>query len=204
MSEDTPRSGELGTEAVEDRAAAATSSAHAEEWPPPALARRLEALVLRVGDLVSWLWLALIGVIVLAVVLRYVFGSGRIELEELQWHLYAIGFLFGLSTCVSQDAHVRVDALRDRLAPRTRAWIELYGLLLLLLPFIALVGTFSLPFVFESFASGEVSPSPGGLPWRFAIKAALPVAFALVAVAWLARLLRVWRFLFLSASDTGR
>ena len=94
------------------------------------------------------------------------------------------------------DAHVRVDVLRDRLRPRLQGWLELYGILLLLLPFVALISIFGVPFVLESFASSEVSQSPGGLPLRWLIKSALPLGFLLLGLAAIARLLRVWSFLF--------
>ena len=102
----------------------------------------------------------------------------------------------GLSAAFQADAHIRVDVLRERFAPATLAWIELYGLLLLFFPFVTLVLAASVPFVATSFAQGEISPSPGGLPLRWAIKAMLPLGFALLALAGAARLTRVWCFLF--------
>ena len=143
----------------------------------------------------------LLGIIVLNVLLRYAFGEGRIEFEEIQWHLYSIGFLLGMSYAVQADTHIRVDVIHERLSPRAQAWIELYGIVLLLLPFIALVLIFSVPFVLQSYAVGEVSQAPGGLPLRWAIKAVMPLGFALLLLAALSRLTRVWRFLFLSGHD---
>ena len=174
-----------------------------EGLPTTPSSRRLDALLRALGDSLSWLWLALIGVIVANVVLRYVFSSGRVEFEELQWHLYAVGFLCGLSYCVEADTHVRVDVLRERLSPRKRAWIELYGILLLLLPFSALLVLFGLHFTWESWQSGEISASPGGLPYRWLIKSALPLAFAMLALAALSRLLRVGALLFGPPPDRG-
>jgi TRAP-type mannitol/chloroaromatic compound transport system permease small subunit len=98
--------------------------------PQTALSRRVEPLLLAVGRWVSWLWLILLTIIVLNVVLRYAFGEGRIEFEEIQWHLYSVGFLFGMSYAYQSDAHIRVDVLHERLGLRTRAWIELYGIVL--------------------------------------------------------------------------
>jgi TRAP-type mannitol/chloroaromatic compound transport system permease small subunit len=89
-----------------------------------------------------------------------------------------------------------VDFLRDRLDARRRAWIELYGLLLLLLPFVALVVISSGPFVAQAWRSDEVSASAGGLPARWIIKSVLPAAMVLVGVAALARIVRVGRLLF--------
>lgn len=172
------------------------SHAHDAVLPHTRLSRRLDRIIERVGDAASWLWVALLLTIVTNVVMRYLFGEGRIEFEELQWHLYAVGFLVGLSYCVGSDDHVRVDFIHERLRPRLRAWIELYGILLLLLPFVALLLVYGIPFVAYSFASHEVSMAPGGLPYRWAIKAALLGGFALLGLAAWSRLLRVSCFLF--------
>jgi TRAP-type mannitol/chloroaromatic compound transport system permease small subunit len=178
--------------APETRAAAVARP----ELPVTRFSRWTDATLARIGELASWIWLLLIIVIVLNVTLRYAFGFGRIEFEELQWHLYSLGFLIGLSYCAQADAHIRVDVLHERFSPRVQAWIELYGILLLLLPYVALVGFYSVPFVIDSFVRGEISPSPGGLPYRWAIKSVLLIGFALLALSAVARLTRVWAFLF--------
>ena len=135
-------------------------------------------------------------VIVANVTLRYLFDDGRIEFEELQWHLYSIGFLLGLSYGYVDDAHIRVDVLRERLSPTLQAWIELYGTLLLLLPFLLLVLINAFPFVIYSFQTGEISESAGGLPFRWLIKGFLLIGFMGLLVVAIARLTRVMTFLF--------
>ncbi len=166
--------------------------------PDTPVSTRIDTFISAVGRVTSVIWIVLLAVIVLNVLLRYVFSEGRIEFEELQWHLYSIGFLLGLSYAYQADTHIRVDVLHERMSPVTQAWIELYGILLFLLPFIALVIIFSLPFVASSYALSEISPSPGGLPLRWLIKAFLPVGFVLLLLAVVSRLVRVWHFLFLS------
>jgi len=162
--------------------------------------QRIDRVADRVGRAISYIWLILLGIIMVNVLMRYVFNEGRIEMEELQWHLYSIGFLLGLGYAYQADAHIRVDVLHERLGHRTKAWIELYGILLLLLPFIALVLIYSIPFVASSYAVAEVSASPGGLPLRWLIKAVLPLAFFLLLMTVIARTIRVWHFLFISPS----
>lgn len=171
--------------------------------PQTRFSTAVDALLVRIGEAVSWVWLVLLAVIVANVTLRYAFGFGRIEFEELQWHLYSIGFLAGLSYCAQADAHVRIDVLRERLSPRMQAWIELYGLLLLLVPFVALILIYSVPFAVDAFVRGEISASPGGLPYRWLIKSALVAGFALLALAAGSRLSRVWAFLFAEDDRTG-
>jgi len=164
--------------------------------PETAFSRVVDRWLDRIGRALSWIWLVLLAVIVVNVVLRYAFAEGRIELEELQWHLYSVGFVLGLSYALKDDAHIRVDVIQERLSPRAKAWIELYGLLLLLLPFVLLVLVYGVPFVLSSWNLKEVSQAPGGLGGRWAIKAVLPLGFALLTLAAASRLSRVWACLF--------
>jgi TRAP-type mannitol/chloroaromatic compound transport system permease small subunit len=164
--------------------------------PQTAFSRMVDPWLVWLGQLISWVWAVLLVIIVANVVIRYAFNLGRIEFEEIQWHLYSAGFLLGLSYAYQADAHIRVDVLHERLSPRRKAWIELYGIVLFLLPFIALILIFSVPFVISSFRVGEVSQAPGGLPLRWAVKALLPLGFALLLLAVVSRLTRVWALLF--------
>jgi TRAP-type mannitol/chloroaromatic compound transport system permease small subunit len=174
------------------------------ELPETSLSRVIDPLLVQIGRWTSWLWVVLLAIIVVNVVLRYAFGEGRIEFEEIQWHLYSAGFLLGFGYALQCDAHIRVDVLHERFSPTLKAWVELYGIVLLLLPFIALVLYYSVPFVAASYRLSEISNAPGGLPYRWAIKAMLPVGFLLLLLAVLSRLSRVWRFLFpVEAHDAG-
>lgn len=173
------------------------------QLPQTALSRLIDPLLLRIGQATSWLWVALLVIIVMNVVLRYAFGEGRIEFEEIQWHLYSMGFLLGISYAFQADSHIRVDVLHERFEPRTKAWFELYGIVLLVLPFVLLILIYSIPFVQQSYELAEVSQAPGGLPYRWAIKALLPISFFLLLLAACSRLTQVWAFLFIeSDSDT--
>ena len=172
--------------------------------PNTVWSRRLDRLADHIGRGVSYVWLLLLGVIVINVFMRYILNEGRIELEELQWHLYAVGFLLGLGYAYQADAHIRVDVLHEHFSHRVKAWIELYGIVLLLLPFIALILIYSMPFVASSYAVAEVSASPGGLPLRWLIKAALPLGFGLLLLTVISRLLRVWHLLFLETPSAAQ
>lgn len=170
------------------------------QLPHTPFSKRVDPLLAAVGNAVSWIWVLLLTVIVCNVLLRYAFGEGRVEFEEIQWHLYSIGFMLGLGYALQVDAHVRVDVLHERMRATTQAWIELYGLILFVLPFVALMLTYGAPFVAASFATGEVSSSPGGLPYRWAIKAVLVLGFALLGLAAFSRITRLWKFLFLGGA----
>lgn len=179
------------------------SLTHHTELPETRLSVWLDSLLCKIGQAISWTWIVLMSVIILNVFMRYILGEGRIEFEELQWHLYATGWLIGLSYCFVADDHVRVDLLHHRFSLRTQAWVELLGILFLLVPFIGIVLWYALPFIAYSWQLGEISGDPGGLPYRWMIKAVLLFGFMLLALATLSRLSRVCVLLFLPRSTTN-
>jgi len=156
----------------------------------PKLTVTLDSFVRRVGNVVAYLSLVLIVAILIQVILRYFFGKGFVALEELQWHLYSVGFLFGLSYCVVVDAHTRLDLLHRKLSLRTKELFEFFGLLFLVMPLIVCLFIHSLGFVESAWRVGEASPSPLGLPWRWAIKSMIPISMFLLGVASIARMIR--------------
>jgi TRAP-type mannitol/chloroaromatic compound transport system permease small subunit len=166
------------------------------ELPVTHFSKIVDSWLLRIGGWVSWLWLLLLLVVVGNVVMRYIFDEGSIELEEIQWHIYSVGFLLGLSYALQSDSHIRIDVVSERFHPRVRAWLELYGILLALIPFIILILVYSVPFVQHSYSVSEISQAPGGLPYRWVIKACLPLGFVLLLLAGLSRLTRVCKYLF--------
>ena len=174
------------------------------ELPRTTFSNAVDSLITRIGNAVSWIWMVLLCVIVINVFMRYALGEGRIEFEEIQWHLYSIGFMVGLGYAVVHDAHIRVDIVHERLSPVTRAWIDLYGITLFVLPFVVLMLVYAMPFITDSFITSETSPSPGGLPYRWLIKSMLFIGFALLGLAAVSRLTRLWAYLFLARDrDAG-
>src|SRR6056297_1213602 len=111
------------------------------------LSHIIDLVVGMIGAAFSWLWIVLLAVIIGNVILRYVFSQGMIELEELQWYLYAAAWLVGLSYTFISDGHVRVDVVHDRLSLRARMVLEFLGLKLLFLPFVIFVILYTIPFV---------------------------------------------------------
>lgn len=164
--------------------------------PATAFSLAVDRTVCWLGERASWLWLVLVLVIVFQVAQRYLFGQGSIALEELEWHIYGVAFLLGLGFCLQADRHVRIDVFAEQWSPRTRAWIELVGLVVFLLPFVIAVTYESTVFAYTSWQFGEVSPAPGGLPYRWIIKAFIPLGFLLLGMAGLSRLSRCTAYLF--------
>lgn len=156
----------------------------------PTLPDRIDAALTRTGRFFMWSNVVLIALILLAVFMRYALKFRTIEIGELQWHFYTVGFMIGLSYAVVTDSHMGMDLVRERLSERTRIWLDILGILVLLLPFACLVFYQSLEFVHDSWVVGERSNNDMGLPFRWLIKSVIPLSFALLVLAALSRLVR--------------
>jgi TRAP-type mannitol/chloroaromatic compound transport system permease small subunit len=148
----------------------------------------------RIGVVVTWLSLVMVVLGAYNAVARWATRFAGIPLtsnafNELQWYAFSVIFLLGAAWGLRHDAHVRVDVVYSRLSPRAQAWVNLLGTVLFLLPFCVLMVWVSWPAVSRSFAVGEMSPDPGGLP-RWPIKGLLLVSFALLFVQGLAVIVR--------------
>jgi TRAP-type mannitol/chloroaromatic compound transport system permease small subunit len=155
---------------------------------------RLENYFNRFSDLMGWIagvlnLLMLVNVFYDAI-MRYFFKTGSIALQEMEWHLFAVVFLFGIAFALKEDGHVRVDVLYDRFSPRSKAIVNIAGTLLLLMPLSVLVIEGSVWYVHEAYTSGEVSGDPGGLSYRWLIKLVIPVSFVFLIVSAIGFILR--------------
>jgi TRAP-type mannitol/chloroaromatic compound transport system permease small subunit len=148
---------------------------------------RLEKIFDRFSDLMGWiagiLNLAMLLNVFYDSIMRYFFNSGSIALQEMEWHLFAMVFLFGIAYALKEDGHVRVDVLYDRYSPRWKATVNIGGAALLLFPLSMLIVEGSVWYVQEAFNSGEVSGDPGGLPYRWLIKLVIPASFVFLIVS---------------------
>ncbi|MEO9872800.1 TRAP transporter small permease subunit [Ekhidna sp.] len=135
-----------------------------------------------IGKAVSWLTLLLVLVIVVDVILRYSLSMTSAASFELEWHLFAIVFMLGASWALQEDKHVRVDVFYHKFSEVSKAWVNLVGTIVLLLPFCAVAFWESLSFVKTSYLLGETSPQPGGLPMRYIIKSTIPIGFLLLGL----------------------
>ena len=167
------------------------SSGTQQQQVPNRFCDVMDGLIRVIGHGVMWSNVVLIFVIILQVVLRYGFGRGLVALEELQWHLYAVGIMFGASYAQLMDSHIRVDIIHSRLSERWKLRWDLFGTVFLLLPFILVIFHQSLDFVHEAWRLNERSDAPLGLPWRWAIKGVIPASFGLLGVATLSRAVRI-------------
>lgn len=150
------------------------------------LARAIDRFADRTGTVLAWLTLVMVVIGAGHAFFRALDRALRLGVTtnlwlELQWYLFAAVFLLGAAWTLRADAHVRVDVLYSRLSARGRAWIDLVGATLMLIPFCVLMLWASGSFVEASWRVWEQSPDPGGLP-RFPVKVLIPIGFVLLLV----------------------
>lgn len=116
------------------------------------------------------------------VIMRYFLRSGSIAMQEMEWHLFSIIILLGVSYTLKEDGHVRVDIIYDRFNPKRKAMINMIGSVLFILPIAFLVGISSIDNAYEAYLSMEQSGDPGGLPYRWIVKAMIPLSFFLLII----------------------
>lgn len=150
----------------------------------------LDRISIVTGRMTSWLTLVMVIVTVIVVVMRYVFDAGAVWLQESVVWMHAVVFMVGAAYTLQQDEHVRVDIFYRGMSRRRRAWIDLLGTLLFLLPLCVFLGYKSWDFVVISWQLGESSREPGGMPYPFVplLKTALLLMPALLAVQGLSLL----------------
>ncbi len=143
-----------------------------------------------VGQCVSWLTSVLVLVVCYDVLSRYILGKSHVGVQELQWHIFGFLFLLGAAYSLKHDRHVRVDIIYAKLSTSQKAWINLIGTLLFLIPFSLVAIWAARDFVINSFQMRESSPNPGGLPARYILKAAIPTGFFLLFLQALSMLIQ--------------
>ena len=116
------------------------------------------------------------------VVMRYFFNTGSIAMQEMEWHLFSVIILLGISYTLKEDGHVRVDLIYDRLTDKKKAKVNMVGAVLFVLPVALLIAYVSVPYVIESFASNEKSGDPGGLEYRWIVKSLIPMSFFFLVI----------------------
>jgi len=148
---------------------------------------KLEKVFNRFSNLMGWI-AGFLNLVMLVNVfydafMRYFFRSGSIALQEMEWHLFSIVFLFGMAYCLKEDGHVRVDILYDHFSPRWKATVNIAGTLLFMIPLSILIIEGSIWYVHEAYSLGEISGDPGGLTQRWLIKAVIPTSFVFLIVS---------------------
>nr|VFK29911.1 MAG: TRAP-type mannitol/chloroaromatic compound transport system, small permease component [Candidatus Kentron sp. MB]VFK74992.1 MAG: TRAP-type mannitol/chloroaromatic compound transport system, small permease component [Candidatus Kentron sp. MB] len=136
------------------------------------------------------------------VVMRYLFNDVSIGMQELEWHLYSMIFLFGIPYTLKADGHVRVDVVYERLHPKSRALIDMLGTVIFIWPFCFLIAFYGAGFALSAYEINEMSGDPGGLPYRWIIKSMIFLSFFCLLISSIGFFLRALnRFLGLKGAS---
>ncbi|MBK31024.1 MAG: C4-dicarboxylate ABC transporter permease [Legionellales bacterium] len=144
------------------------------------------------GKFISIFVIILVLLVGYDVSMRYLFNSGSIAIQELEWHLFSIILLLGSAYTLKHDEHVRLDIFYSSklINDKVRIWFDVLGTLLILLPFCLLIIISAWPFVTQAYIHNEISPDPGGLPARWLIKAVIPLGFFFLLIQGIAEVLK--------------
>ncbi len=135
-----------------------------------------------VGRAVAWLTLAMVLITFLVVILRYGFALGWVWVQEFYVWLHGIVFMVAAGYTLLRNEHVRVDVFYRPRGPRFKAWVDLLGVLLLLLPFVMTIAFVSWSYIVISWVRFEESYEAGGMPGLFLLKTMILVFCALVGL----------------------
>ncbi len=159
-----------------------------------AIAKTIDAFNETIGRAVLWLVGAVTLISALNALARYGLGRSSNAWLEIQWYLFGAIFLLAAGYTLKHNGHVRIDVLYGRWSPRTRAWVDLLGTALFLLPLCVLMVWLSWHGFAESFLRGEVSSDAGGLI-RWPVRLLIPLGFALLGLQGVSELIKRVAFL---------
>jgi TRAP-type mannitol/chloroaromatic compound transport system permease small subunit len=143
------------------------------------IAKIIDAL----GNLCSLLMLLMIANVFYDVIMRYFFNDVSIGMQELEWHLFAAMFMFGIAYTLKEDAHVRVDIFYDVMSAKKKAIVNIFGSLAFALPITLLILYFGYGYTLEAYTMGEGSGDPGGLPHRWIVRSVIPLSSFFLVLA---------------------
>jgi len=159
-----------------------------------AFSRAVDRLSEIVGKTVMWLILIVVVISAGNAVTRYTIDWSSNALLEIQWYMFSAIFLLMAGYVLKRNEHIRIDVITGRMSARTQNWIDVFGIVVFLLPMVILVMTLSWPVFMNAWTSGETSPNPGGLV-RWPVRLLMPVGFFLLLLQGLAELVKRVAFL---------
>ena len=148
----------------------------------------------RIGKASTWLILFVVVISAGNAVMRYTIDWSSNGLLEIQWYLFSAVFLLGSGYVLLKNEHIRIDVVAGRFSQRTQNWIDVFGIIVFLLPMAVLVLYLSWPVFMNAWTTGEGSPNPGGLI-RWPVRLLMPIGFLLLTLQGLSELIKRLAFL---------
>ncbi|MFG6449608.1 TRAP transporter small permease subunit [Roseateles sp. BYS180W] len=158
------------------------------------ISRFIDTLSSVIGRSVIWLIFASTLISGINAVIRKVFNYSSNAFLEVQWYLFAAAFLLAAGYTLLNNEHVRIDVVVGRFSRRVQAWVDVFGLLVFLLPLCAVVLYLGVPFFLQAWHSKEMSSNAGGLV-LWPVYALIPLGFFLLLLQGLSELIKRLAFL---------
>lgn len=154
----------------------------------------IDAVNERVGRAAIWLVLVVVLISAGNAVSRFALNLSSNAMLEIQWYLFSAIFLFCAAYVLKMNEHIRIDVIAGRLSERAQNWIDVFGIIVFLLPMAIIIGYLSWPVFVNAWDSGELSPNPGGLV-RWPVRLMVPIGFALLVLQAVSELIKRIAFL---------
>ncbi|MEM6321080.1 MAG: TRAP transporter small permease subunit [Bacteroidota bacterium] len=143
------------------------------------LSQLLSQINEKIGTATAWLTVLLMVWVCFDVAMRYIFNNSVAWRTELEWHIFALIFLFGAGYALKHDKHVRVDLFYAKFSEKQKAVVNFLGTLLFLIPWCVVILMASYRYAHNSWLMNEGSPD-NGLPARYLIKFAITIGMGLL------------------------
>jgi TRAP-type mannitol/chloroaromatic compound transport system permease small subunit len=158
------------------------------------ISRLIDQISTVVGKITMWLILATTLISAGNALVRKFFNQSSNGLLEIQWYLFAAVFMLGAGYGFLKNSHVRIDFISSKLSDRGRNWVDVIGILTVLIPFCVIGIALGWPFFMQAYTSGEISTNAGGLI-RWPVYGFIPLGFALLLLQAVSELIKRIAFL---------
>lgn len=154
-----------------------------------ALSRAIDRLNEIIGKTVMWAIFVAILVSAANAVVRKVFNTSSNSWLELQWYLFGAAFMLAAAYTLKQNEHIRIDIFYGTRSRRTQHWIDLFGHVLFLMPFVVLMAWMMVPYAWQAWKIGQVSTNAGGL-MIWPARAILAAGFILLVLQGISEIIK--------------
>jgi len=156
----------------------------------------IDKIIRLIGAFTAFVLAVLVLLVVYDATARYLFSTGSVALQELEWHLFDVVILLSIAYTLKHNAHVRVDIFYEKFSKKTRLFIDMFSSVFFVLPLSFLIIYIGVDFVEMSFLQSEASSDPGGLKYRWIVKSLMPLSFMFLSLQAFAELFdnfKTWR-----------
>lgn len=158
------------------------------------LSRLIDGLSEAVGRAAIWLVLVVVVISAGNAVSRFSMNLSSNAMLEIQWYLFSAIFMFSAAYVLKKNEHIRIDVIAGRLSEKAQNWIDVFGILVFLLPMALMIAWLSWPVFMNAWNTSEYSPNPGGLI-RWPVRLMMPLGFALLILQAFSELIKRLAFL---------